>query len=179
MATETRNYVNPVRGVGKWLLAPISEHLTREKVDPNDISETGEKLAKTVAAVLMNQDIIASQVSNFLNISPTKARWGIRAIGGAIWTAGIICDAIDGDVAERANKKTPYGKWLDAVIDRRVDLFPWPFHRINSQHPIDTAIAEVNAATNTIPALLKTVKPDVPELAIGSRFPRLVTLTAF
>lgn len=170
---------NPVREVGKKLIAPLTQALAWLEVHPNTVSRVGENLASAGAAVLMNQDLIAEQVSKRFKMNPTKARWGAKIVGGVLWLAGIICDAEDGDLAEKTNKRTLFGKWLDATIDRRVDLWPWPFHRANSLHPMDIAIAEVNQAVDTVPALLKTIKPDVPELALGSRFPRLVTLTSF
>lgn len=170
---------NPVREVGKKLIAPLTQALAWLEVHPNTVSRVGENLASAGAAVLMNQDLIAEQVSKRFKVNPTKARWGAKIVGGILWLAGIICDAEDGDLAEKTNKKTPFGKWLDATIDRRVDLWPWPFHRANSLHLADIAISEVNQAVDTVPALLKTVKPDVPELSWGSRFPRLVTLTSF
>lgn len=169
---------NPVREVGKVLMGPFAQMLVDNKVDPNNVSRTGEKFSIVGAAILMNQERITAVISKF-DVGETKAQWIVRAVGGAVWLGGIICDGLDGEVADRANKKTLYGKWLDSLIDRKVDLLPWPIHRLNSQHPMDTAIAEVNLAVDSVPALLRSVKPDVPELAIGSRFPRMITLTGF
>lgn len=170
---------NPVRKIGGILLEPAVRFLVSHGVDPNSISETGGKMSMIGGVVLMNQGRIAELAKYCLKIDETKARRIVRAAGGAFWVAGIICDGLDGAVAKRTNQQTLYGQWLDSVIDRRVDLMPWPFQKINSQHPIDTAIAEVNSVANSVPALLKCAKPDVPELEIGSRFPRLLTLTGF
>ena len=170
---------NPVRVVGKWLIAPVTNFLANQRVEPNTVSKIGEKLASAGVVILMNQDRVVDVATKHLGFSPTKARWGVRIVGGVLWLAGIICDAEDGDLAEKTNKKTSFGKWLDAVIDRRVDLLPWPYHRINSHHPADIAVAEINQVVDSVPALLKTIKPDVPELSWGSRFPRLLTLTGF
>lgn len=173
------NNGNPLRRVGKRIIAPVTNFLAKLEIDPNTVSRVGEGLATAGIVILMNQERIAEEASRILKVSPAKVGGGARIIGGVLWLAGIACDAEDGDLAEKTNKKTSFGKWLDARIDRRVDLLPWPFYRFNSYHPIDIAIAEINQAADSVPALLKTVKPDVPELAIGSRFPRLVTLTSF
>lgn len=173
------NNGNPLRKIGKRIIAPVTNFLAKLNIEPNTVSRVGEGLATAGIAVLMNQDRIAEEASKRLKVSPTKARWGAKIIGGVLWLSGIVCDAEDGDLAEKTNKKTSFGKWLDARIDRRIDLLPWPFYRLNSWHPVDIAVAEVNQAVDSVPALLRTIKPDVPELALGSRFPRLITLTSF
>jgi CDP-diacylglycerol--glycerol-3-phosphate 3-phosphatidyltransferase len=79
------------------------EGLARTRVSPN---------ALTAAGVLLC--IAASVVVYFEHRGELLAFW----LGAALFVAGSVLDILDGALARRSRKATPFGAFLDSTIDR-------------------------------------------------------------
>lgn len=172
-----------LRGVGEKLISPVTLCLIANNVHPDTVTEAGRRLSKIGSVVLMNQNGITDVVAGVTGKDHSRVSRYVRWVGGVIWLVGIACDMEDGELARKSNQTSKEGTLLDAKVDREVDLLPWPFYNLTTQHPVDRVISEVNLETIALPAFLNSAanKNDlkVPELNVGSRFPRLITLTAF
>jgi CDP-diacylglycerol--glycerol-3-phosphate 3-phosphatidyltransferase len=86
---------------GRWLLGRIVRPLGAAGVNPNVLTFLG--FAVTVAAAM----------------AFGAGRFGLAATG--IFLAGFL-DMLDGQVARRANRATPFGAFLDSTLDRYSDI---------------------------------------------------------
>ena len=90
--------------VGVRRLASRSiEGLARTRVSPNALTAGGVALCIAGAVVVY-----------FEHRSELTAYW----LGAALFTIGSILDILDGALARRSSKATPFGAFLDSTIDR-------------------------------------------------------------
>lgn len=181
-AEQQVNKPNLLRRIGATLVRPFSLVVVEGGFKANDVTRVGRALSTAGTVILMEQERVARVISDVTGKDEGRIRRWTQVVGGVVWVAGIACDALDGDVARNSpDGPTKRGKVLDAVVDRQVDLLPWVLHNLNSLHPVDRLIAEANLLTNSLPAYIKSIAGkhgiEPPELAIGSRFPRLAVLT--
>jgi CDP-diacylglycerol--glycerol-3-phosphate 3-phosphatidyltransferase len=99
-----RNYLDGVRRVA----ARSIEGLARTRVSPNALTATGVLLCA-----------VASVVVYFEYRSELAAFW----IGAALFIVGSILDVLDGALARRSNKATPFGAFVDSTTDRMSEAF--------------------------------------------------------
>jgi len=57
-----------------------------------------------------------------LSVFPLSA--GNFTLGAALVGLSALCDALDGHLARRSGKTTPFGALLDSTVDRLADFFP-------------------------------------------------------
>lgn len=86
---------------GTWLLVRIVRPLGRAGVNPNVLTFLGFAMTVLAAAAF------------------GAGRLGLAAAG--IFLAGFL-DMLDGQVARRANRATPFGAFLDSTLDRYSDI---------------------------------------------------------
>ena len=79
------------------------EGLARTRVSPNALTAAGVSLC-----------IVASAVVYFEHRNEIAAFW----VGAALFTIGSILDILDGALARRSRKATPFGAFLDSTTDR-------------------------------------------------------------
>jgi phosphatidylglycerophosphate synthase len=99
-----RSYLGGVRR----LAANSIEGLARTRVSPNALTATGVLLCAA-----------ASVVVYFEYRSELAAFWG----GAALFIVGSILDILDGALARRSNKATPFGAFVDSTTDRMSEAF--------------------------------------------------------
>jgi phosphatidylglycerophosphate synthase len=99
-----RSYLDGVRR----LAARSIEGLARTRVSPNALTATGVLLCA-----------VASVVVYFEYRSELAAFW----IGAALFIVGSILDVLDGALARRSNKATPFGAFVDSTTDRMSEAF--------------------------------------------------------
>jgi phosphatidylglycerophosphate synthase len=99
-----RSYLDGVRR----LAARAIEGLARTRVSPNALTATGVLLCA-----------VASVVVYFEYRSELAAFW----IGAALFIVGSILDVLDGALARRSNKATPFGAFVDSTTDRMSEAF--------------------------------------------------------
>jgi CDP-diacylglycerol---glycerol-3-phosphate 3-phosphatidyltransferase len=79
------------------------EGLARTRVSPNALTAAGVSLC-----------IVAAFVVSFEYRNEILAYW----VGAALFTVGSILDILDGALARRSRKATPFGAFLDSTTDR-------------------------------------------------------------
>jgi CDP-diacylglycerol---glycerol-3-phosphate 3-phosphatidyltransferase len=99
-----RSYLDGVRRVATRSI----EGLARTRVSPNALTATGVLLCA-----------VASVVVYFEYRSELAAFW----IGAALFIVGSILDVLDGALARRSNKATPFGAFVDSTTDRMSEAF--------------------------------------------------------
>jgi phosphatidylglycerophosphate synthase len=99
-----RSYLDGVRRIA----ANSIEGLARTRVSPN---------ALTAAGVLLCA--IAAVVVYFEYRSELAAYW----VGAALFIVGSILDILDGALARRSGKSTPFGAFVDSTTDRMSEAF--------------------------------------------------------
>jgi CDP-diacylglycerol--glycerol-3-phosphate 3-phosphatidyltransferase len=99
-----RSYLGGVRR----LAANSIEGLARTRVSPNALTTTGVLLCAA-----------ASVLVYFEYRSELAAFW----IGAALFIVGSILDILDGALARRSNKATPFGAFVDSTTDRMSEAF--------------------------------------------------------
>jgi phosphatidylglycerophosphate synthase len=99
-----RSYLDGVRRVA----ARSIEGLARTRVSPNALTATGVLLCA-----------VASVVVYFEYRSELAAFW----VGAALFIVGSILDVLDGALARRSNKATPFGAFVDSTTDRMSEAF--------------------------------------------------------
>jgi phosphatidylinositol phosphate synthase len=99
-----RSYLDGVRRIA----ANSIEGLARTRVSPN---------ALTAAGVLLCA--IAAVVVYFEYRSELAAYW----VGAALFIVGSILDILDGALARRSGKATPFGAFVDSTTDRMSEAF--------------------------------------------------------
>jgi CDP-diacylglycerol--glycerol-3-phosphate 3-phosphatidyltransferase len=99
-----RSYLVGVRRVATRSI----EGLARTRVSPNALTATGVLLCA-----------VASVVVYFEYRSELAAFW----IGAALFIVGSILDVLDGALARRSNKATPFGAFVDSTTDRMSEAF--------------------------------------------------------
>jgi phosphatidylglycerophosphate synthase len=99
-----RSYLDGVRRIA----ANSIEGLARTRVSPNALTAAGVLLCAA-----------ASVVVYFEYRSDLAAFW----IGAALFIVGSILDILDGALARRSNKATPFGAFVDSTTDRISEAF--------------------------------------------------------
>jgi CDP-diacylglycerol---glycerol-3-phosphate 3-phosphatidyltransferase len=99
-----RSYLDGVRRIA----ANSIEGLARTRVSPNALTAAGVLLCAT-----------ASVVVYFEYRSELAAFW----IGAALFIVGSILDVLDGALARRSNRATPFGAFVDSTTDRMSEAF--------------------------------------------------------
>jgi phosphatidylglycerophosphate synthase len=99
-----RSYLDGVRRVA----ANSIEGLARTRVSPNALTAAGVLLCAA-----------ASVVVYFEYRSELAAFW----VGAALFIVGSILDILDGALARRSNKATPFGAFVDSTTDRISEAF--------------------------------------------------------
>jgi phosphatidylglycerophosphate synthase len=99
-----RSYLDGVRR----LAANSIEGLARTRVSPNALTAAGVLLCAA-----------ASVVVYFEYRSELAAFW----VGAALFIVGSILDILDGALARRSNKATPFGAFVDSTTDRISEAF--------------------------------------------------------
>jgi CDP-diacylglycerol--glycerol-3-phosphate 3-phosphatidyltransferase len=99
-----RYYIDGVRRAA----ANGVEGLARTRISPNALTATGVILCAT-----------ASVVVYFEYRHEITAFW----IGAALFIVGSILDILDGALARRSNKATPFGAFVDSTTDRLSEAF--------------------------------------------------------
>jgi phosphatidylglycerophosphate synthase len=99
-----RSYLGGVRR----LAANSIEGLARTRVSPNALTATGVLLCAA-----------ASVVVYFEYRSELAAFW----VGSALFIVGSILDILDGALARRSDKATPFGAFVDSTTDRMSEAF--------------------------------------------------------
>jgi phosphatidylglycerophosphate synthase len=99
-----RSYLDGVRRIA----ANSIEGLARTRVSPNALTAAGVLLCAA-----------ASVVVYFEYRSELAAFW----IGAALFIVGSILDILDGALARRSNKATPFGAFVDSTTDRISEAF--------------------------------------------------------
>jgi phosphatidylglycerophosphate synthase len=99
-----RSYLDGVRRIA----ANSIEGLARTRVSPNALTAAGVLLCGA-----------ASVVVYFEYRSELAAFW----IGAALFIVGSILDILDGALARRSNKATPFGAFVDSTTDRISEAF--------------------------------------------------------
>ena len=82
---------------------PVISFLSKIKVSPNFLTVSG------LVFSLLSVPLLAT--GNFF-------------IGGISVLLGAACDALDGHLARKSKKVTPFGALLDSTLDRLADFFP-------------------------------------------------------
>jgi phosphatidylglycerophosphate synthase len=99
-----RSYLDGVRRIA----ANLIEGLARTRVSPNALTAAGVLLCAA-----------ASVVVYFEYRSELAAFW----VGAALFIVGSILDILDGALARRSNKATPFGAFVDSTTDRMSEAF--------------------------------------------------------
>jgi CDP-diacylglycerol---glycerol-3-phosphate 3-phosphatidyltransferase len=99
-----RSYLDGVRRIA----ANSIEGLARTRVSPNALTATGVLLCA-----------VASVVVYFEYRNELTAFW----VGAALFIVGSILDILDGALARRSNKATPFGAFVDSTTDRMSEAF--------------------------------------------------------
>jgi CDP-diacylglycerol---glycerol-3-phosphate 3-phosphatidyltransferase len=99
-----RSYLDGVRRIA----ANSIEGLARTRVSPNALTATGVLLCA-----------VASVVVYFEYRNELAAFW----VGAALFIVGSILDILDGALARRSNKATPFGAFVDSTTDRMSEAF--------------------------------------------------------
>jgi CDP-diacylglycerol---glycerol-3-phosphate 3-phosphatidyltransferase len=99
-----RSYLDGVRRVA----ARSIEGLAHTRVSPNALTATGVLLCAAAAVVVY-----------FEYRSELAAFW----VGAALFIVGSILDVLDGALARRSNKATPFGAFVDSTTDRMSEAF--------------------------------------------------------
>jgi phosphatidylglycerophosphate synthase len=99
-----RSYLAGVRRIA----ANSIEGLARTRVSPNALTAAGVLLCAA-----------ASVVVYFEYRSELAAFW----VGAALFIVGSILDILDGALARRSNKATPFGAFVDSTTDRISEAF--------------------------------------------------------
>jgi phosphatidylglycerophosphate synthase len=99
-----RSYLDGVRRIA----ANSIEGLARTRVSPNALTATGVLLCA-----------VASIVVYFEYRNELAAFW----VGAALFIVGSILDILDGALARRSNKATPFGAFVDSTTDRMSEAF--------------------------------------------------------
>jgi CDP-diacylglycerol---glycerol-3-phosphate 3-phosphatidyltransferase len=99
-----RSYLDGVRRAASRSI----EGLARTRVSPNALTATGVLLCAAAAVVVY-----------FEYRSELAAFW----IGASLFIVGSILDVLDGALARRSNKATPFGAFVDSTTDRMSEAF--------------------------------------------------------
>jgi CDP-diacylglycerol---glycerol-3-phosphate 3-phosphatidyltransferase len=143
--------------------------LARTRVTPNALTASGVTLC-VIAAVL-----VYFEYRNELLFF-----W----LGAAVFVVGSILDILDGALARRSGKGTPFGAFLDSTLDRVGECFmlgaiALVFHRDDNEIALAFAFAAVAGSLlvsyTRARAEALGLKGDV---GIGSRAERVVVITA-
>ena len=98
-----RSYQDAVRRVaGRWVAG-----LERTSITPDGLTIAGVGLC------------LAGAVSVYFEY---KTPW-LYILGGALFVIGSVLDILDGALARRSGKGTPFGAFLDSTVDRMGELF--------------------------------------------------------
>ncbi len=95
--------VKNLKPIWEQLTLPFIDFLGRLQVHPNFISLLGLLFTALSAPFLAT--------GNFF-------------LGGLFVALGGVCDALDGHLARRSGKVSPFGALLDSTLDRLADFFP-------------------------------------------------------
>jgi phosphatidylglycerophosphate synthase len=99
-----RSYLDGVRRVA----ANSIEGLARTRVSPNALTAAGVLLCAAAAVIVY-----------FEYRNELAAYW----IGAALFIVGSILDILDGALARRSGKSTPFGAFVDSTTDRMSEAF--------------------------------------------------------
>nr|MDO8062905.1 CDP-alcohol phosphatidyltransferase family protein [Candidatus Freyrarchaeum guaymaensis] len=90
------------RSLNRRISRPIARFLSKHRVvTPNQV---------TVLSFLVSL------------LSPIAFYFGIQLLGGILAQLSSILDGVDGDLAKMTGKTTPFGGFLDSVLDRYADV---------------------------------------------------------
>ena len=151
------------------LAARSMSRLARSRVTPNALTAGGVLLCTAGAIVVY-----------FEYRNELAAFW----IGAALFIVGSILDILDGALARRSGKGTPFGAFLDSTLDRVGECFmlgaiALVFHRDDNEIALAFAFAAVAGSLlvsyTRARAEALGLKGDV---GIGSRAERVVVITA-
>ena len=114
---------------GHFLDKPLSSFARKVPLSPNAITCTGF-LIMVIAAMTLTHNLF----------------WG-----GILIILGGLCDMLDGMVARANNTSTPFGAFLDSVLDRYADAFlflgcAWHFFQINSVTGVALSLVTLTGA---------------------------------
>jgi phosphatidylglycerophosphate synthase len=104
LARLQQSYLTGVRRVA----ANSVDGLARTRVSPNMLTATGVLLCA-----------VASVVVYFEYRNELAAYW----VGAALFIAGSLLDIVDGALARRSDKATPFGAFVDSTTDRMGEAF--------------------------------------------------------
>jgi CDP-diacylglycerol--glycerol-3-phosphate 3-phosphatidyltransferase len=165
LARLQQSYLGGVRRVA----ANSVDGLARTRVSPNMLTATGVLLCA-----------LASVIVYFEYRNELAAFW----VGAAVFIAGSLLDIIDGALARRSNKATPFCAFVDSTTDRMGEAFMLGaialiFSRENNEVALAFAFAAVMGSFlvsyTRARAEALSLKGDV---GIGSRAERVFVISA-
>jgi phosphatidylglycerophosphate synthase len=160
-----RSYLEGVRRIA----ANSIGGLARTRVSPNALTAAGVLLCAAAAVVVY-----------FEHRNELAAYW----IGAGLFIVGSILDILDGALARRSGRATPFGAFVDSTTDRMSEVFVLGaialiFARENSQIALAFTVAAIAGSFlvsyTRARAEVLGLKGDV---GIGSRAERVVVISA-
>ena len=160
-----RSYLDGMRRVA----ANSIEGLARTRVSPNALTASGVLLCAAAAVVVY-----------FEYRNELAAYW----TGAALFIVGSILDILDGALARRSGKATPFGAFVDSTTDRMSEVFVLGaialiFARENNEVALAFTVAAIAGSFlvsyTRARAEVLGLKGDV---GIGSRAERVVVISA-
>lgn len=169
MASHLERLQRSYLGGARRIAANSIEGLARTRVSPNALTAAGVLLCAA-----------ASVVVYFEYRSELAAFW----VGAAMFIVGSILDILDGALARRSNKATPFGAFVDSTTDRISEAFmlgaiALVFARDNNEVALAFTFAAVSGSFlvsyTRARAEALSLKGDV---GIGSRAERVFVISA-
>jgi phosphatidylglycerophosphate synthase len=160
-----RSYLDGVRRVASNSIGGLA----RTRVSPNALTAAGVLLCAAAAVVVY-----------FEYRSELAAYW----IGAGLFIVGSILDILDGALARRSNRATPFGAFVDSTTDRMSEVFMLGaialiFSRENNEVALAFTVAAIAGSFlvsyTRARAEVLGLKGDV---GIGSRAERVVVISA-
>jgi CDP-diacylglycerol--glycerol-3-phosphate 3-phosphatidyltransferase len=160
-----RSYLEGVRRIA----ANSIGGLARTRVSPNALTTAGVLLCAAAAVVVY-----------FEHRNELAAYW----IGAGLFIVGSILDILDGALARRSNRATPFGAFVDSTTDRMSEVFMLGaialiFSRENNEVALAFTVAAIAGSFlvsyTRARAEVLGLKGDV---GIGSRAERVVVISA-
>jgi phosphatidylglycerophosphate synthase len=160
-----RSYLDGVRRVASNSIGGLA----RTRVSPNALTAAGVLLCAAAAVVVY-----------FEYRNELAAYW----IGAGLFIVGSILDILDGALARRSNRATPFGAFVDSTTDRMSEVFVLGaialiFSRENNEVALAFTVAAIAGSFlvsyTRARAEVLGLKGDV---GIGSRAERVVVISA-
>lgn len=101
------------RHINRFFSIKITRRLARYSISPNQISVVSTLFGLLGAGCFFGVGVVASWHSLWI--------WGLMGLAGLLIQISSIFDGVDGEIARLKYQTSPYGAYLDYMLDRYVD----------------------------------------------------------